>query len=232
MSVYANNMLNQMQIEPRTKAAWGRKRTVPRCANVLNKQTIAIARTAISAHLHGHEYIPPSLPVIPGCAGLFVTLWTGKNTLRGCMGELGPQPALGDAIARCAVAAAVRDSRFRPLSLCDLARVTVEISLLCQPHRVSSLEELDPARYGVIVRQGKQRGVLLPAIPGIEQAQDQVAIACRKGFIDTERHFVIDRFEVHKVRQGETRPEKDTDIATNKAMNHAVQPQMREGQSK
>ena len=53
--------------------------------------------------------------------------------------------------------------------------------------------------------KGTRRGVLLPALPGVDDAASQVAIACAKaGIAPNEEGIVLERFEV--VRHGGERP--------------------------
>lgn len=160
-----------------------------------------IARAAIAARLAGTRYTPPATALLPLPYGVFVTLWAPGHELRGCIGQLGPIENLADTVAQCAVSAASNDTRFSAVTLTELQNLDIEISLLEPPERVSDLDELDPAAYGVIVQQNGRRGVLLPGIAGVETPDDQVAIACRKGFIDPMQRFDIARFRVRELRE-------------------------------
>ena len=162
-----------------------------------------IARSAISARLAGTRYTPPSRELLPLPVpyGVFVSLWAPEHELRGCVGQLGPVENLAATVAECAESAAFHDTRFPPVSNIELPHLDIEISLLEPPQRVSDLDELDPAAYGVIVQQNGRRGVLLPGIAGVERAEDQVAIACRKGFIDPMQRFDIARFRVRELHE-------------------------------
>ena len=70
-------------------------------------------------------------------------------------------------VAACASASATKDPRFPALTLRELDDVRLEISVLSSPARVSSDDELDADRYGVVVQSGDRRGVLLPAVDGV-----------------------------------------------------------------
>ena len=64
---------------------------------------------------------------------------------------------------------------------------------------MSGVEDLDPERYGVVVRdEHGRRGLLLPGIPGIMDALTQVAVARRKAGILPGAHVVLSRFVVTK----------------------------------
>jgi len=64
------------------------------------------------------------------------------------------------------------------------------------------MEELDPSVYGVIVedKTGGRRGLLLPDIPGIENAEQQVEIAARKAGIARNEPIQLYRFKVERFR--------------------------------
>jgi MEMO1 family protein len=160
-----------------------------------------VARKAIAARLAGTRYAPPTVEPVSLPYGVFVTLWTPEHELRGCIGQLGPIENLAATVAECAVSAAVDDARFTPVMDIELSHLDIEISLLEPPQRVSHLDELDPASYGVIVQQNGRRGVLLPGLAGVDAPEDQVAIACRKGFIDPMQRFDIARFRVRELSE-------------------------------
>jgi len=101
--------------------------------------------------------------------------------------------------ARSAVLAATKDPRFPPVSTPELAELLIEVSVLAPEQPVSGPSELDPRRYGVIVRDGMGRqGLLLPGIPGIDEASVQVDVARRKAGIEPEAVVQLFRFEVKK----------------------------------
>jgi len=175
--------------------------SVPHAPEQVDSILLRVARKAIAARLAGTRYAPTALDLLPAPYGVFVTLWGPEHDLRGCIGQLGPIEDLAATVADCAVSAAVSDTRFSPVTEIELSHLDIEISLLEPPQRVSDLDELDPAAYGVIVQQNGRRGVLLPGIAGVETPEDQVAIACRKGFIDPMQRFDISRFRVRELSE-------------------------------
>lgn len=164
---------------------------------------LAIARTAIEAHLHGRAYEPgPLRPPWCDACGVFATLRCAGGELRGCVGHVEPAyRTLADEVASCAVAAATRDSRFPPVQLSELPALRIELSLLGAPEAIADADQLDPARYGVIVAAGARRGVLLPNIDGITSARDQLRIALAKAGLSRDEHVELARFEVLKLRE-------------------------------
>lgn len=101
--------------------------------------------------------------------------------------------------ARSAVLAATRDPRFPPVSTPELEALSIEVSVLGPEEPIAGPAELDPRRYGVVVRDGNGRqGLLLPDIPGIEEAATQVELARRKAGIEPDAVVRLSRFEVRK----------------------------------
>ena len=79
--------------------------------------------------------------------------------------------------------------------------IEIIVYLLEPEEQVHSLDELDPARYGVIVEgSGGRRALLLPAIPGIETAEEQVYLTKRKAFIRPSEAVKLYRFEAEILR--------------------------------
>jgi AmmeMemoRadiSam system protein A len=150
---------------------------------------VTLAREAIRHYLTTGESLDPgSQPGDPPPSGVFVSLHEppgpdeDEGPLRGCVGSYRPRArTLRREIVQSAVAAAVSDPRFPPLRLDELDRLHITVYLLGQTEPIDSLDELDPANYGVIVEgAGGRTGLLLPAIPGITTAAEQVDIAMRK----------------------------------------------------
>ena len=156
-----------------------------------------VARDAITAWLEGRTYAPPALGE---SRPVFVSLHDADGELRGCVGHLvRTRDTLGDEIAATAVLAACEDPRFPPLRADELATLRVEVSVLGIPEPVDR-DGLDPRRYGIVVRSGARRGVLLPDLDGVDTVGQQVDIACRKAGIRDGDALVIERFLVEKHR--------------------------------
>ena len=102
-------------------------------------------------------------------AGLFVTLNISSD-LRGCIGF--PMPRrLNNALVDAAIAAAIEDPRFSPVTKEELDKITFEVTVLTPSVeiKVSDPSELAShikvGRDGLIVRQGFYSGLLLPQVP-------------------------------------------------------------------
>jgi len=159
----------------------------------------AIARRAIASWLEGGVRFAAAHPGAPS-APVFVTLRTKDGNLRGCIGSLVAIEAdVASETARSAVLAATRDPRFQPVCADELCGLRIEVSVLMECEPVSSLEDLDPARWGVVVADHTgRRGLLLPEVPGIESAAAQVEIARRKAGVPEGAPVTLWRFGVVK----------------------------------
>ncbi len=102
-----------------------------------------------------------------------------------------------------AISAATRDPRFPPVRRSELADLEVKVDVLCEPEPVSSLDELDPKRYGLIVQSLKhpwKRGLLLPDLEGIDTVEKQVYWTRyhKAGITDPDEPVQMFRFEVRR----------------------------------
>jgi hypothetical protein len=131
-------------------------------------------------------------------AACFVSLHTIYGDLRGCIGTIEPiYENLATEIRENAIAAATRDYRFEPVSADELNDIEVSVDVLSEPEYVESIEELDPNIYGVIVVSGFKKGVLLPALDGVNTVEEQLRIAKLKAGIYSEPYEIY-RFTVER----------------------------------
>ena len=164
-----------------------------------------LARRTVAAHLEGREpgddlWADLEDSGLSGPArGCFVSIKTQGGDLRGCIGTIGPvRDSLAREIMANAVAAATRDPRFRPMTAGELAGVKFSVDVLGPPEEVFSLDDLDPARWGVIVRRGHQRGLLLPDLEGVDTVEKQVSIAAQKAGLTSLEEVGLERFSVDR----------------------------------
>lgn len=128
-------------------------------------------------------------------AGVFVSL-KKYGKLRGCIGTFLPtMKNIASEIIRLAVAAAIDDPRFPPLNDDELDDVDISVDVLSTPESALK-EELNPKTFGVIVRQGYRRGLLLPDLEGINTIEEQLFIACKKAGINPDSEYEIEKFTV------------------------------------
>ncbi len=130
---------------------------------------LTIARAAISSALGKPMQADESAPWLQEPGATFVTL-TQHGELRGCIGSLeAHRPLLADVKAN-ALAAALRDPRFTPLSADELDMTRVEVSLLSplSPIHFSgeqdALGQLRPNVDGIVFEYEFYRSTFLPQV--------------------------------------------------------------------
>jgi len=116
------------------------------------------------------EVTPPPWPNISLPAGAFVTLHK-DGTLRGCIGCFQSEKPLYQVVQEMALAAALNDPRFPPVSADELPKIEIEISVL-SPLKKGKPEEVEIGKHGVYLVKGYFRGVLLPQV-AVEQGWDR-----------------------------------------------------------
>lgn len=162
---------------------------------------VRLARQTIEAFIRKGYSLPVSEAHVPEefshrRAGAFVSLHKFGD-LRGCIGTIAPTtPSLAEEIMQNAISAATADPRFEPVSSDELPYLTIHVDVLNPPEPVSDRGMLDPKKYGVIVEKGMRRGLLLPDLEGVDTVEQQLNIACRKGGIDPDGAFHMERFTV------------------------------------
>ena len=129
-------------------------------------------------------------------AGTFVSIHK-EGLLRGCIGTIAPtRKNVAQEIIANAVSACSRDPRFSPVGEDELKDLEISVDVLGETEDISSPEELDVKRYGVIVSCGERRGLLLPDLDGVDTVEEQIDIARKKGGIGKDEDYTLQRFEV------------------------------------
>lgn len=144
------------------------------------------------------ERLPEGLPaeMTGQTAGAFVSLHA-HGQLRGCIGTTGPTTeSVAWEIVQNAISACARDPRFAPVGAEELDCLEYSVDVLGKPEAISSPNQLDVKKYGVIVSCGGRRGLLLPDLEGVDTVEQQVAIAREKGGIRSQEKYALERFEV------------------------------------
>jgi len=149
-------------------------------------------------------------------AGTFVTI-KKNGELRGCIGTYLPtKENITEETIHNAIAAAAEDYRFGPIREEELPHLSYTVYILGEPELVKGIKELDPKKYGIIVKtipiKGPtgidvvfnghfvaKTGLLLPDLEEVDIIEKQISIACQKGGIDpTREKILIYRFTVEK----------------------------------
>jgi len=132
---------------------------------------LSLARSAISDAL-GQSldgFTPHQEDWLQEKGACFVTLKINGN-LRGCIGTLEAYRPLFEDVHANAVAAALHDPRFPPLTIDELAKVNIEISLLSPMQKLDAQSEeeaiagLSPGKDGVVFQYGSRKATFLPQV--------------------------------------------------------------------
>ncbi len=170
---------------------------------------LELARNAIRTHLEtGNDFsFRTDVPELNWNRGCFVTL-RKHSELRGCVGTFDIKEPLFQNVTRMAVASAVRDTRFPPVSKSELPLVTIEISVLSPLEKVSVLDEIEIGKHGVLVQLGNRSGTFLPEV-AVDQkwSREEFVVRCAraKAGLRTKdcAQAEIYRYEVEKFSEPE-----------------------------
>lgn len=139
------------------------------------EELITLARKAIECYLKNEELeiddsIKKRYSKKQGC---FVTL-KKNNKLRGCIGFPYPNLELWKAIIESAKAAATEDPRFPSLTLDELEKIKIEVSILTVPEEIKTegeeiteeelIKKIKLGVHGLIVQNKFYSGLLLPQV--------------------------------------------------------------------
>jgi AmmeMemoRadiSam system protein A len=161
---------------------------------------VRLAKKTVEAFVRrGEIFMPKRLtPEMKQQAGVFVSIHKGEE-LRGCIGTFEPQHHnVALEIVANALGSASHDPRFSPVTKNELRHLSYSIDVLSPPQRVTSLDQLDPKRYGVIVEAGWRKGLLLPDLEGVNSVEEQVGICRLKAGLEPDEPVTLYRFEVKR----------------------------------
>jgi len=183
----------------------------------MNEILIGLAKAAILVALNQAEDFDlqkalETYPQLKENGASFVTLNTGPNEqLRGCIGSLQAyQPLYKDIISN-AQSAALRDPRFKPLTLEELQKIKIEISILTEP-QVLSYTDIDDLKSkirspedGVVLKLNGRQATYLPQVwEQLPRFDDFFASLCQKAGLSTDclsQHPEISIYHVQKYRE-------------------------------
>jgi len=165
-----------------------------------------LAKLSVETYIKEKKIIEPPVGLpeefLRKKSGVFVTI-EKEGDLRGCIGTYLPiHKNIAEEIIHNAIAAATEDYRFDPIRKEELPHLTYTVYILSEPELIKDIKELDPPKYGIIVKTATKCGLLLPGLEGINTTEEQVSIACQKGGINQEKEkIVIYRFITEKYEQ-------------------------------
>jgi len=181
---------------------------------------VKIARNAIESYVKGKKMESFPIPKkFEDKSGVFVTINTfPEHDLRGCIGYPQPFFPLIKALVKAAEGA-TEDPRFPPLSVEELDKIVVEVSLLTPPELIEVkkprdyLKKIKIGKDGLIAAKGPHRGLLLPQVP-VEwkwDLEDFLSQTCMKAGLMPdawlEKDTRIYKFQAEIFGEGEPRGE-------------------------
>ncbi len=136
---------------------------------------LKLARRSIEHYLKTHQRLADlgiDDPALYKERGAFVTL-KEDGMLRGCIGHIIGDMPLCEVVAEMAIQSAVGDPRFPALTLEELPKVEIEISVLSPLKKVEDINEIKIGKHGLLLRKGFYSGLLLPQVP-VEYGWDRL----------------------------------------------------------
>lgn len=166
----------------------------------------SLAKETVENYVKERKIITPpgNLPeeFLDKKSGVFVTI-EKEGQLRGCIGTyLATKKNIAEEIISNAIAAATEDYRFGPIKEEELSELSYTVYILSESELVRDIKELNPKKYGIIVKTVLKSGLLVPDLEGVDTIEQQIAIACQKGEINPEiENIIIYKFTVEKYEQ-------------------------------
>ncbi len=164
-----------------SSSIWAHADAVPEYSPEERSLLLQIARESILSLLEGREMsMFMHSDHLSEPRGVFTTLYLTGH-LRGCVGYPNPLLPLYRAVLETAREAAFDDPRFVPLKIEEAAGLKVSLSVLSSVQPISP-EEIEVGRHGLVISQGRLRGLLLPQV-AVEHGWDPRTLleqTCRK----------------------------------------------------
>ncbi|RME32273.1 AmmeMemoRadiSam system protein A [Candidatus Woesearchaeota archaeon] len=186
----------------------------PRHMDIATKQwLLALARKAIETALKGEPLVPKQPPrAARERRASFVTLLK-HGELRGCIGSLVAHRTLAEDVIANARAAAFHDPRFPPVTAAELPALTIEISVLSSPQRITFTHPAQLIGKGVIITHGHHTATFLPSVweqlPSPEQFLSHLCVKAglppeewRRGTLTVET-YTAEKFSTSKFSTSE-----------------------------
>jgi len=176
------------------------KTAVPQFSNAQGQALVKLARHTIMKKLRVQPPETATQNLIQSLKkdcfklhnGTFVTL-TINGQLRGCIGNLTTTEDVLQGVKQNAANAAFHDPRFTPLSIDELERIAIEISILTQPQPVAFrdgqdlIQKLRAHVDGVIIRKGPARATFLPQVwEQLPRPEDFLGHLCMKAGLPSD----------------------------------------------
>ena len=185
-----------------------------------HKYLLSLSRRVIKKYLSERSVLTLEQESLPSDflrdkRGVFVTL-TINNELRGCIGNLEPEKPIYQAVIDNSLAAAFYDPRFPPLTILELQKAKIEISILgpLKKLQFSAAEQL--ANYlkqkkpGLLIKKNFNQATFLPQVwLELSEPEEFLQQLCLKAGLDRESWkdltLEIYEYEVEKFQEGDSK---------------------------
>lgn len=155
------------------------------------------------------QYIPGILTkTLQEKQAAFVTLYVGYDKkLRGCIGTTHARVPLYQEVWDMAISAALHDTRFNPIEVSELPKISLEISVLTKPEVVHSIENICLGTDGIMLHNGPHFAVYLPEVAtdqGWNLEQTLASLSQKAGLdIDAwkDKYTTFERFQTIHIMQ-------------------------------
>jgi AmmeMemoRadiSam system protein B/AmmeMemoRadiSam system protein A len=130
-------------------------------------ELLALARKSVEYAVREgkpYELTASASEVLNQERGAFVTL-REAGELRGCIGYTSAVKPLYMTVRDTATLAALRDTRFHPVSSSELPQLEYEVSVLSPLRRVLDIRQIKVGQHGLLMKNGSSEGLLLPQVP-------------------------------------------------------------------
>ena len=140
---------------------------MPKLSQEEGKRLVCLAREAITASLLRGERVAATGSTER--RGVFCTLKTHHDVLRGCIGLPYPTKPLAEAVVDAAISSATGDPRFKPLEAEELGEIKIELTVLTTPQELTCPKKEIPGKikigtHGIIIDAPHSSGLLLPQV--------------------------------------------------------------------
>ncbi len=130
-------------------------------------ELLALARKSVEYAVREKKPYEPTASaseVLNQERGAFVTL-RKSGELRGCIGYTSAAKPLFMTVRDTATFAALRDTRFQPVTVSELSQIDYEVSVLSPLRRVLDIRQIKVGQHGLLMKNGAYEGLLLPQVP-------------------------------------------------------------------
>jgi MEMO1 family protein len=128
---------------------------------------LGIARKTIDQYIRTQKKPPVDTtgftPNLRMKSGAFVTL-NENGELRGCIGRFTSDDPLYMVIQEMAIAASTQDTRFSPVTAGEINKLGIEISVLSPMKKITSIDQIELGKDGIVVKKGHASGTFLPQV--------------------------------------------------------------------